>query len=233
MNQGMIPRELIEEILDRTDIVSLIESYLPLKRQGRNMVGLCPFHLEDTPSFSVSPDKQMYYCFGCQKGGNAVSFVMEYEHLSFVEAVQKLAARAGVTLPEREMTAGQKKAYDEKRRLREINKEAALYYREQLKRTPAALDYLTRRGISEDIAERFFLGYAADSWENLKNYLKQKGYREPDLVNSGVITKAESGKCYDRFRNRLMFPICDKKGDYIAFGGRVLDDSLPKYLNTP
>ena len=233
MNQGMIPRELIEEILDRTDIVSLIESYLPLKRQGRNMVGLCPFHLEDTPSFSVSPDKQMYYCFGCQKGGNAVSFVMEYEHLSFVEAVQKLAARAGVTLPEREMTAGQKKAYDEKRRLREINKEAALYYREQLKRTPAALDYLTRRGISEDIAERFFLGYAADSWENLKNYLKQKGYREPDLVNSGVITKAESGKCYDRFRNRLMFPICDKKGDFIAFGGRVLDDSLPKYLNTP
>ena len=129
MNQGMIPRELIEEILDRTDIVSLIESYLPLKRQGRNMVGLCPFHLEDTPSFSVSPDKQMYYCFGCQKGGNAISFVMEYEHLSFVEAVQKLASRAGVTLPEREMTAGQKKAYDEKRRLREINKESALYYR--------------------------------------------------------------------------------------------------------
>ena len=155
MNQGMIPRELIEEILDRTDIVSLIESYLPLKRQGRNMVGLCPFHLEDTPSFSVSPDKQMYYCFGCQKGGNAISFVMEYEHLSFVEAVQKLASRAGVTLPEREMTAGQKKAYDEKRRLREINKEAALYYRQQLKRSPLAMDYLARRGISEEIAEGF------------------------------------------------------------------------------
>lgn len=233
MNQGMIPRELIEEILDRTDIVPLIESYLPLKRQGRNLVGLCPFHLEDTPSFSVSPDKQMYYCFGCQKGGNAISFVMEYEHLSFVEAVQKLATRAGVTLPEREMTAGQKRVYDEKRRLREINKAAALYYRQQLKHTPHAVDYLARRGISEEIAERFFLGYAADSWENLKNDLKQKGFSEPDLVLSGVITKAESGKCYDRFRNRLMFPICDKKGDFIAFGGRVLDDSLPKYLNTP
>lgn len=233
MNQGMIPRELIDEILDRTDIVPLVESYLPLKRQGRNMVGLCPFHLEDTPSFSVSPDKQMYYCFGCQKGGNAISFVMEYEHLSFVEAVQKLAARAGVTLPEREMTPGQKKAYDEKRRLRDIHKEAVLYYQQQLKRSPIALDYLARRGISDEIAERFNLGYAADSWENLKNVLKQKGYREPDLILSGVITKAESGKCYDRFRNRLMFPICDKKGDFIAFGGRVLDDSLPKYLNTP
>lgn len=233
MSQGMIPGEIIEEILDRTDIVALVESYLPLKRQGRNLVGLCPFHLEDTPSFSVSPDKQMYYCFGCQKGGNAISFVMEYEHLSFIEAVKKLADKAGVKLPEREMSLGQKRRYDEKRRLIEINKAAATYYRKQLEQSPTATAYLERRGISAEIAAAFGLGYAADSWEDLKNYLKQKGFAEPDLIQSGVLTKAESGKVYDRFRNRLMFPICDKKGDNIAFGGRVLDDSLPKYLNTP
>lgn len=233
MSQGMIPRELIDEILDRTDIVQLIESYLPLKRQGRNLVGLCPFHLEDTPSFSVSPDKQMFYCFGCQKGGNAISFVMEYEHLSFQEAVAKLAQRAGITLPEREMTAHQKRTYDEKRRLTQINKAAATYYREQLKRTPLALSYLEKRGVSAEIAERFLLGYAADSWENLKQFLLKKGFTEPDMLKAGVISQGESGKYFDRFRNRLMFPICDKKGDVIAFGGRVLDDSLPKYLNTP
>lgn len=233
MSQGMIPRELIDEILDRTDIVPLIESYLPLKRQGRNLVGLCPFHLEDTPSFSVSPDKQMYYCFGCQKGGNAISFIMEYEHLSFQEAVAKLAQRAGVTLPERELSQGQQRVYDAKRRLVQVNKATAAYYREQLKRTRFALEYLKKRGVSEEIAERFALGYAADSWEDLRNFLYKKGFAEADMVSAGVVSKGESGKCFDRFRNRLMFPICDKKGDVIAFGGRVLDDSLPKYLNTP
>jgi DNA primase len=233
MSQGMIPRELIDEILDRTDIVPLIESYLPLKRQGRNLVGLCPFHLEDTPSFSVSPDKQMFYCFGCQKGGNAISFIMEYEHLSFQEAVAKLAQKVGVTLPQREMTANQKRVYDEKRRLIQINKAAAAYYREQLKRTPFALTYLDKRGVSEEVAERFLLGFAADSWENLKQFLLKKGFTESDMLKAGVVSQGESGKYFDRFRNRLMFPICDKKGDVIAFGGRVLDDSLPKYLNTP
>lgn len=233
MTPGMIPRELIDEILDRTDIVQLIESYLPLKRQGRNMVGLCPFHLEDTPSFSVSPDKQMFYCFGCQKGGNAISFIMEYEHLSFQEAMVKLAQKAGVTLPEREMTSQQKRAYDETRRLLQINKATAAYYREQLKRTSFALAYLQKRDISEEIASRFQLGYAADSWENLKQFLLKKGFTEPEMLKAGVVSRGESGKYFDRFRNRLMFPICDKKGDVIAFGGRVLDDSLPKYLNTP
>ena len=233
MTQGYIPNELIEEILDRTDIVALIESYIPLKRRGRNYVGLCPFHLEDTPSFSVSPEKQMFYCFGCQKGGSALTFVMEYEHLSFFEAAEKLAARAGVTLPEKQLSPGQQRVRDEKRRLTEINELAAKYYREQLKHSAVALQYLEKRGISPEIAERFSLGYARDSWEELKDFLKQKGYKEPELVSSGVITKAESGKCYDRFRNRLMFPICDKKGAFIAFGGRVLDDGQPKYLNTP
>lgn len=233
MTPGMIPRELIDEILDRTDIVQLIESYLPLKRQGRNMVGLCPFHLEDTPSFSVSSDKQMFYCFGCQKGGNAISFIMEYEHLSFQEAMVKLAQKAGVTLPEREMTSQQKRTYDETRRLLQINKATAAYYREQLKRTSFALAYLQKRDISEEIASRFQLGYAADSWENLKQFLLKKGFTEPEMLKAGVVSRGESGKYFDRFRNRLMFPICDKKGDVIAFGGRVLDDSLPKYLNTP
>lgn len=233
MTQGYIPNELIDEILDRTDIVALIESYIPLKRRGRNYVGLCPFHLEDTPSFSVSPEKQMFYCFGCQKGGSALTFVMEYEHLSFFETAEKLAARAGVTLPERQLSPGQQRVRDEKRRLTEINELAAKYYLEQRNHSAIALKYLEKRGISPEIADRFCLGYARDSWEDLKNYLKQKGYNEPELISSGVITKAESGKCYDRFRNRLMFPICDKKGAFIAFGGRVLDDGQPKYLNTP
>ncbi len=163
-----------------------------------------------------------------------MTFVMEYEHLSFFEAAEKLAARAGVTLPEKQLSPGQQRARDEKRRLTEINELAAKYYREQLKHSAVALQYLGKRGISPEIAERFSLGYARDSWEELKDFLKQKGDKEPELVSSGVITKAESGKCYDyRFRNRLMFPICDKKGAFIAFGGRVLDDGQPKYLNTP
>ena len=233
MVQGMIPREIIDEILDRTDIVALIESYLTLKRQGRNMVGLCPFHLEDTPSFSVSPDKQMFYCFGCQKGGNAISFVMEYEHLSFVEAVEKLANRVGVTLPKREMTEGQKKVYDEKRRLKEINKAAAIFFHQQLQDSSEALAYLKKRGLSKEMIESFALGYAGDHWDHLRNELLKQGFREEDMLSAGVVSQSSNGRCYDRFRHRLMFPICDKKGDFIAFGGRVLDDSLPKYLNTP
>lgn len=233
MTQGMIPREIIDEILDRTDIVALIESYLTLKRQGRNMVGLCPFHLEDTPSFSVSPDKQMFYCFGCQKGGNAITFVMEYEHLSFTEALEKLANRAGVTLPKREMSEGQKKVYDEKRRLKEINKAAAVFFRKQLLQSADAQAYLKKRGLSKEMIESFALGYAGDHWDHLKNELQKQGFREEDMLSAGVLSQSGNGRCYDRFRNRLMFPICDKKGDFIAFGGRVLDDALPKYLNTP
>ena len=159
MTQGYIPNELIEEILDRTDIVALIESYIPLKRRGRNYVGLCPFHLEDTPSFSVSPEKQMFYCFGCQKGGSALTFVMEYEHLSFFEAAEKLAARAGVTLPEKQLSPGQQRARDEKRRLTEINELAAKYYREQLKHSAVALQYLEKRGI----AWRNVAGYSTET----------------------------------------------------------------------
>ena len=229
---GNIPRELVEEIIDRTDIVSLIESYLPLKRQGRNLVGLCSFHLEDTPSFSVSPDKQMFYCFGCQKGGNALSFVMEYEHLSFPEAVQKLAARAGITLPERELTPAQKKSYSEKRLLMEINKAAAEFYQQELRKSQMSIDYLKGRGISGEIAAKFCLGYAPDSWELLKNHLKAKGFSENDMVKADVLSRNDSGRTFDRFRNRLMFPLCDKKGDFIGFSGRVFDDSIPKYLNT-
>lgn len=229
---GNVPKELVEEIVDRTDIVALIESYLPLKRQGRNLVGLCPFHLEDTPSFSVSPDKQMFYCFGCQKGGNALTFVMEYEHLSFLEAVQKLAARAGVTLPERELTPMQKKAYSEKRLLIEINNAASEFYQQQLRSSQMSIDYLKGRGISGEIAARFGLGYAPDAWDLLKNHLKAKGFSEGDMMKADVLSRNEAGRTYDRFRNRLMFPLCDKKGDCIGFSGRVFDDSIPKYLNT-
>lgn len=229
---GNIPRELVDEIIDRIDIVELIESYLPLKRQGRNLVGLCPFHLEDTPSFSVSPDKQMFYCFGCQKGGNALSFVMEYEHLPFLEAVQKLATRVGVTLPERELTPMQKKAYSEKRLLIEINNAASEFYQQQLRKSAMSVDYLKGRGISGEIAARFGLGYAPDAWDLLKNHLKAGGFSEGDMVKADVLSRNDAGRTYDRFRNRLMFPLCDKKGDCIGFSGRVFDDSIPKYLNT-
>ena len=230
--RGNFPPELIEEIRDRNDIVNLIESYVPLKRQGRNYVALCPFHLEDTPSFSVSPDKQMYYCFGCQKGGGAIDFVMEYEHLSFPEALEKLAQRAGIPLPERELSQKEKQLYDEKSRLWAVNDATADFFRQTLQRGGEAAAYLERRGISAEMQERFRLGYAGPQWEDLKFHLKKAGFSEQDMLRAGVLSSGDSGKSYDRFRNRLMFPICDAKGKVVAFGGRVMDDSLPKYLNS-
>lgn len=230
--RGRFPSELIDEIRERTDIVDLIESYIPLRKQGRNYTALCPFHTEDTPSFSVSPDKQMFYCFGCQKGGGVIDFVMDFEHLSFPEALEKLAQRAGVALPEQELTPAEQRAYQQRNILHEINGAAAAFYMAALAAGGEGAAYLERRGITAEMRKKFQLGYATPQWDDLKNHLTKKGFQEKDLLRAGVLSKSEGGKSYDRFRGRLMFPIGDQKGKIIAFGGRVLDDGLPKYLNS-
>lgn len=229
----MIPKDLVDDIKERTDIVNLIESYMPLNKKGRNYWGLCPFHLEDTPSFSVSGDKQMFYCFGCHKGGNAISFVMEYENISFPEAVRKLGERAGIPVPEEEMSSAQKKYYSERRRLIAVNEKAIEYFQQELKKSPQCTDYLANRGVSQEMIEKFSLGYAPDSWEGLKTYLKKQGIGDLDMIKSGVVSKSDNGRIFDRFRDRLMFPIFDAKGNAIAFVGRLIKDGdMAKYVNT-
>ncbi len=230
--KGYIPQETIEEIRDRIDLVELISSVVMMKKRGRNYVGLCPFHLEDTPSFTVSPDKQIFYCFGCQKGGNCIDFLMEYEHLTFPEAAEKLAARAGVPLPEKEMTPGEQKRQDERRRLFDVNEETARFFQEQLGKAQACRAYLQRRDLSDEVIDAFALGYAPEGWEELKLHLRKAGFEEEELLRAGVVTKGESGKVFDRFRKRLMFPIADPKGKIIAFGGRIIGEGEPKYLNS-
>lgn len=230
---AMIPKDIVDDIKDRTDIVNLIESYLPLNKKGRNYWGLCPFHLEDTPSFSVSGDKQMYYCFGCHKGGNVISFVMEYENLSFPEAVRKLGERAGISVPEEEMSPAQKKYYSERRRLIEVNEKAIEFFQQELAKSPACTSYLESRGIAPAMIQKFALGYAPESWDGLKKYLKKQGINDLDMLKAGVISKSENGRLFDRFRHRLMFPIWDAKGNAIAFVGRLIDaGDLAKYVNT-
>lgn len=230
--KGHIPQETIDEIRDRIDMVELVSSYVIMKKRGRNYVGLCPFHLEDTPSFTVSPDKQIYYCFGCQKGGNCFDFLMEYEHLTFPEAVEKLAARAGVPLPEQEMSPGEKRRLDERRKLYEVNRAAAQFFQSCLAQAASCRVYLDRRGLSPEVIAGFGLGYAPESWEGLKTHLLQAGFAEGLLLQAGVLTRGESGRVFDRFRNRLMFPIANPKGNIIAFGGRILGEGEPKYLNS-
>ncbi|MDO4542846.1 MAG: DNA primase, partial [Bacillota bacterium] len=230
---AMIPKELVDDIKDRTDIVNLIESYMPLTKKGRNHWGLCPFHLEDTPSFSVSGDKQMYYCFGCHKGGNAISFVMEYENISFPEAVRKLGERAGIPVPEEEMSPAQKKHYSQRRRLIEVNKKTIEFFQQQLAKSHSCRDYLNRRGVSPAMIEKFSLGYAPDSWDSLKNHLKKQGVGDLDMIQAGVVTKSDNGRIFDRFRDRLMFPIFDPRGNAIAFVGRLIKEAdMAKYVNT-
>lgn len=233
MSKGQIPPEIIEEIKDRTDIVSFIETYVPLQKKGRNFWGLCPFHLEDTPSFSVSQEKQIFKCFGCGKGGNVVNFLMDYENLSFPEALRKLGERAGIAIPEREMSSREKQYYDERKKLIAVNESAIAYFSEALHHSAICRDYLGLRGVSSEMIKDFSLGFAPESWDGLKNHLKREGFTEPDMLKAGVVSKSDNGRIFDRFRNRLMFPIYDVKGSAIAFVGRVIDDSKQaKYVNT-
>ncbi len=229
------PEEIIEEVRQRNDIVDIISSYVKLKKTGSNYMGLCPFHSEKSPSFSVSGSKQMYHCFGCGVGGNVFTFVMEYENYSFVEAVQYLADRSGVQLPKVEMTPEAKRQADIRNRILEVNKEAAKYYVYQLhtRQGQKALDYLKGRELSDDTILKFGLGFSNKYSDDLYQYMKKKGFDDSLLKETGLFTMDEKRGVNDKFWNRVMFPIMDMNSKVIGFGGRVMGDGKPKYLNSP
>lgn len=229
------PDEIIEEIRVKNDIVDVISDYVKLKKQGSSYFGLCPFHNEKSPSFSVSPGKQMYYCFGCGAGGNVYTFIMEYENYTFPEAVKLLADRAGVDLPEMEYSEEARKQADLKSVILEINKMAGQFYYFRLKQEKGrtGYDYLTGRGLTPDTIKRFGLGYSGKYSGDLYRYLKQKGYSDDILRETGLFGFDEKRGMYDKFWNRVMFPIMDVQNRVIGFGGRVMGDAKPKYLNSP
>ncbi len=227
----MIPESFIQDLLARVDIVDLIDSYVPLKKAGANYAACCPFHSEKTPSFTVSPTKQFYHCFGCGAHGTAIGFVMEYQGIGFIDAVKELAGRSGMQVPEAEGRAFHDEKPGQTRTLIEVMARAAAYYKEQLKRSPRAIEYCKKRGLSGEIAARFGIGYAPDGWQNLQTVFPD--YNAEALHAAGLVIDNDSGRRYDRFRDRLMIPIVNPKGDIIAFGGRIIDQGEPKYLNSP
>lgn len=230
-----IPDNIIDQILDRCDIVEVISGYIPLKRMGRNYKAPCPFHHEKTPSFVVNPDKGIFHCFGCGAGGNAFSFVMKYERLEFPEAARMLAKKAGVVLPEY-TAANSDKSDSLSSGIYKAHELAAAYFQNILvsPQGKEAKEYLAKRGIQNDTASGFKLGFSTASWDGLLTYLKKKGLAEAIIEKSGLIIPRSDGTgYYDRFRKRLIFPIFDQKDRVIAFGGRVMDDALPKYMNSP
>ncbi len=227
---GRIPQNFLDDLLARTELVELIQSRVSLKKSGRNYMACCPFHHEKTPSFSVSPEKQLYHCFGCGVSGNAFGFLMEYDRLDFISAVEELATRAGLEIPRDQNDTG-----PDLRPLYALLSRCTYFYQQQLKSDSGkqAVDYLKNRGLSGEVAKLFSIGYAPDGWEHL---LKAEGTTETlkqQLAQSGMAIEKENGGYYDRFRNRIMFPIIDRRGRTIGFGGRVLDNSEPKYLNSP
>ena len=229
------PEELIEEVRTRNDIVEVISGYVRLQKKGSNYFGLCPFHNEKSPSFSVSPGKQMHYCFGCGAGGNVITFLMEYENQTFPEAVRTLAQRAGIALPEADDSKEAKQADSRRAKLLEINKEAAKYFYYQLRteRGSVGMEYLRKRELSDETMNHFGLGYANKYSNDLIQYLKSKGYSEDLIRDAGLCNVDEKHGMYDKFWNRVMFPIQDINHRVIGFGGRVMGDGKPKYLNSP
>ncbi len=225
--------ELIDEIRNKNDIVDVISQYVVLKRSGRNFFGLCPFHKEKSPSFSVSPDKQIFHCFGCGTGGNVFHFMSKIENLNFVDTLETLANRANIELPTLTNQGDEKKAYL-KSKIYEINKIAAILYHDNLYKPTAksAQEYIKKRKLDNKTLKTFYIGYSG-TFNELYNELKQKGYSEEEILASSLVNKNDKGQFIDRFRNRLMFPIQDERGRFIAFGGRVLDESKPKYINSP
>ena len=226
----MIPQSFIQDLLNRLDIVDVVDRYVPLKKAGANYVACCPFHSEKSPSFSVSPTKQFYHCFGCGAHGSAIGFVMEHQGLGFVEAVEELARSVGLTVPKEDSGRYERKAEGDFEALSEAMQLATHYYRDELKRSEAAIAYLKKRGLSGEIAARFGIGYAPGGWQNLAAPFPD--YQSKALVQAGLVIEGE-GKRYDRFRDRIMFPILNQKGAVIGFGGRVLETGEPKYLNSP
>ncbi len=224
----MIPKSFIQDLLNRLDIVDVVDRYVPLKKAGANYVACCPFHNEKSPSFTVSQSKQFYHCFGCGAHGTAIGFVMEHTGMGFVEAVEDLAKGIGLEVPRETSNVPQQKVAPD---LYELMQTVTRFYREQLKQYPRAIEYLKRRGLSGEVAARFGLGYAPDDWQPLKAAVPN--YQDAALVDTGMVIEGEGGKRYDRFRDRIMFPIVNVRGQVIGFGGRVLDKGEPKYLNSP
>ena len=229
---GFINRTFIDSLLARTDIIDVVSTYISLKKSGHNFSACCPFHNEKTPSFTVNANKQFYYCFGCGAHGNAVNFLMDHAQLEFVEAIEELAARSGVEV-----------VYDDNQNnhnktahyasLYTLMDSSTDFYQKILQNTPNAYHYFKQRGLSDTIIQEFRLGYAPNAWQTLNNYLHQHEKDEKNIRDTGLITYDDKGRTYDRFRHRVIFPICDNRGRVIAFGGRVLDESKPKYLNSP
>lgn len=226
------PDSFITELTERNDIVDVVGSYVGLgKRSGSNLFGLCPFHSEKTPSFSVSPSKQIYHCFGCGKGGGVINFIMEVENISFPEAVEFLANRAGMKLPE----SGEDKAASRRRaRMLDLNRDAARFFHEALKAPSGqkAREYVAQRQLSPSTVTSFGLGFAPDSWDALSRAMREKGYSDSELLDADLVRRSSRGSLYDTFRNRLMFPVIDVRGNVIGFSGRILGDGEPKYLNS-
>lgn len=233
---GKIPRAFIDDLLVRVDIVDLIETHVPLKKTGSNFVARCPFHTEKNPSFSVNRAKQFYYCFGCGAGGNAISFLMDFNHLDFVEAVEDLAAFVGVPVQREALSIGLPSAgfpavKQDLQDVYQVLQQVAEFYAKQLHVSAIAkpaVAYLKKRGVNGNFAKHFMLGFAPEAWQTLESHFSRSA-----LLDAGLLVVKEDGKCYDRFRGRLMFPIRDKRARVVGFGARVLDDSLPKYLNSP
>jgi len=224
---------VIDEVKQKTDIAGIVSQYVALKKAGRNLVGLCPFHSERNPSFFIYPEQQSWHCFGCNTGGDVFSFIMKKEGLDFGEALHLLAQRAGVTIPVRAGRDGEK---EEKEQLYKINEAAAQYFHNLLLNSPEgkrAKNYLQNRGFTDKTVAEFQLGYSSSKWDDLKKYLQERGHTEEEQAKAGLLAESESGRIYDRFRNKLMFPIWGIRGRVIGFGARVLDESLPKYINSP
>lgn len=226
---GFIPQDKIDEIKSVADIVSVIGDYVELKRAGSNYVGLCPFHNEKTPSFSVSPSKGIFHCFGCGVGGDVISFIMQKEGLSYPEAIKFLADKLGILVETNEVN---KEKYEHRKKLFEINNEAKLFYYKNLLINDIPKDYIKKRNLNNNLINKFIIGYA-DGKNSIYRHLLQKGYQKDDIIEVGLINQDEKGNVYDKFRNRLMFPIIDVRGNVIGFGGRALADSRAKYMNSP
>ena len=227
-----ISEEIIQKVKEENDIVDVISETVNLKRSGRNYIGLCPFHNDKSPSLSVSPDKQIYKCFSCGEAGNVITFVMKQKNYNFIEAIKSLAERANIVL---HIENSKQSAVSKKKDiLYKINVEAARYYFKNLTVNNVAKEYFSNRGIKNSTIRKFGLGYAKEGWTNIIYYLKRQGYNDNQLIDAGLVIKNENkGTIYDRFRNRVMFPVFDIRGKVIGFGGRVFDDSKPKYLNSP
>lgn len=225
--------EIIDEVRQTNDIVDIISQYVHLKRSGRNYFGLCPFHNEKSPSFSVSPDKQIFHCFGCGVGGNVFTFLTKIEGINFIEAVQTLAQRSNIQLPT--LDSGGDTAKEKlKAKVYQVNEFTAKYYHENLYKPESkiAQEYIKKRKLTNETLQSFQIGFSG-KFDELYQELKKQGFEEAEILESGLVNRSDKGQYIDRYRNRLMFPICDARGKVIAFGGRVLDDSKPKYINSP